>query len=280
VVLRQLQEEIPEVRSQYINCWNDYTRFRTLYKVIEGFSSTVDIHRQSTPTDELLRRVNKYDGPPYVVVLDEVDQLEDKEVLYDLYSVPNISMVLIANKEEELFAQLEDRLTSRVHGNRRIKLERYHIEELADILQDRVRHALHGNPVSLSQLEMIADAAAGDARRGLAILRNAAHAAVDEGEEEITDDIIETVLPVALEELQRKTVEMLREHQQVIYEIIEERGEVSPNELYGEYQSRVDEAKTDRTVRNYLQKMQHYNLIEAEGEKGGRSYRLSEAGRR
>lgn len=276
VVLRQLQEEVPEVRSQYINCWNDYTRFRTLYKVIEGFSSTVDIHRQSTPTDELLRRVNEYDGPPYVVVLDEVDQLEDKEVLYDLYSVPNISMVLIANKEEELFAQLEDRLTSRLHGSRRIKLERYHIGELVDILEDRVQHALHGNPISTDQLEMIADAAAGDARRGLAILRNAAHAAVDEGQEEITDEIIDSVLPVALEELQRKTVEMLRDHQQVLYEIIKEQQEVSPSDLYDAYRQRVDEPRTDRTVRNYLKKMQHYNLIIAEGEKGGRTYIVNE----
>jgi len=272
VILRQLKEEIPEVKTQYINCWSDYTRFRALYEVLDGFSSTVDIHRRSTPMDELLHRVNEYDGPPYVVVLDEVDQLEDKEVLYDLYMVPNISIVLIANKEEELFAQLEDRLTSRLHGGRRIYLERYHIDQLVDILEGRVQYALEGTPISNDQLEKIADAAAGDARRGLAILRNAAHEATHRGLSEITGEVVEDALPVALEDLQRKTVEMLQEHQQILFEIIEEAGDISPNELYQQYENRVNNPRTDRTVRNYLKKMQHYNLIEAKGRKQNRTY--------
>jgi Cdc6-like AAA superfamily ATPase len=273
VVLRQLEDEVPETQTKYINCWNNYSRFRTLYEVLDGFSSTVDIHRRSTPTDELLHRVSEYSGPPYVVVLDEVDQLEDKEVLYDLYTVPNISIVLIANKEEELFAQLEDRLTSRLHGSRRIYLERYHIDELVDILEDRVRYALEGEAISRGQLETIADAAAGDARRGLAILRNAAHEATHQGLDEISDEVIETVLPVALEELRQKTVDMLRDHQRALYEIIEQDAGISPNELYRRYEERVDDPRTDRTVRNYLRKMQHYGLIEAHGSSTRSSYR-------
>lgn len=39
------------------------------------------------------------------------------------------------------------------------------------------------------------------------------------------------------------------------------------------YRERADDPKTERTVRNHLQKLEHYNLITAEGENRGRMYR-------
>jgi Cdc6-like AAA superfamily ATPase len=82
--------------------------------VLEGIDRTVDIHRQSTPKGVLLDRIRDYNGPPYVVILDEVDQLEDKSLLYDLYRIRNLTMILIANQEEELFSEIGNRLTSRL----------------------------------------------------------------------------------------------------------------------------------------------------------------------
>lgn len=69
---------------------------KTLYRILEGLDQTLDIHRQSTPTDELFERLQDYDGPPYVVTLDKADQLEDTDVLYELYRTPTVTMVLIA----------------------------------------------------------------------------------------------------------------------------------------------------------------------------------------
>jgi Cdc6-like AAA superfamily ATPase len=45
-----------------------------------------------------------YDGPPCVVILDEADQLDDRSVLYDLYALSGISMLLIANDTDAVFA--------------------------------------------------------------------------------------------------------------------------------------------------------------------------------
>jgi len=112
--LEKLRENVININTQYVNCWEDYSRFKTLYRILDGIDKTLDIHRQSTPTDELFERLQAYDGPPYVVILDEADQLEDKNVLYDLYRTPRLTMVLIANHEEEFFSQLNSRLISRL----------------------------------------------------------------------------------------------------------------------------------------------------------------------
>lgn len=60
--------------------------------------------------------------------------------------------------------------------------------------------------------------------------------------------------------------------QRILYEIVTELGEVPPSTLYEEYRARADDPKSDRMVRNYLQKMERYNLVRAEGENRGRMY--------
>jgi len=122
--LEKLCENLININTQYVNCWEDYSRFKTLYRLLEGIDKTLDIHRQSTPTDELLERLQNYDGAPYVVILDEVDQLEDKNLLYDLYRTKSLTMILVANHEEEFFSQLNSRLVSRLQTSARIHWSR------------------------------------------------------------------------------------------------------------------------------------------------------------
>ena len=112
--VEQLRETVLDLNHTYINCWQAHSRFQTLHRVLEGLDRAVDIHRESTPTDKLLDRLRDYDGPPYIVVLDEVDQHADTRVLYDLYRVRGLSMVVIANRERELLAQIDDRVASRL----------------------------------------------------------------------------------------------------------------------------------------------------------------------
>lgn len=95
-------QEVTSVATQYVNCWQDHTRFRALYRVLEGVKATVSV-RASLSTDEHLECLGDYDGPPFVVILDEVDQLHDDSVLADLYRTRGVSMILIANREDELF---------------------------------------------------------------------------------------------------------------------------------------------------------------------------------
>ena len=271
--LERLRENVLDINAQYVNCWQDYSRYRVLYRILEGINRTVDIHRRSTPKDELLTRLQEYDGPHYVVILDEVDQLEETGVLYDLYRTRGLTMVLVANQEEDLFANLDERLTSRLQTCVRVQFERYHMDELVSILEARARWGLAEHVIDRPQLAMIADAAAGDARIGIGILRNAARIAHQEGVSNISDGIVHQAVPDGREEVRQKTAEKLRDHQRILFEILKAEGEMNPGDLYDAYCERVDEPKTKRTMRNYLQKMEHYRLVVAEGEKRARTYR-------
>ncbi|MFC7157703.1 hypothetical protein ACFQPA_19945 [Halomarina halobia] len=68
------------------------------------------------------------------------------------------------------------------------------------------------------------------------------------------------------------SIETLTPHQRALYDILAEEGELEPADLYAAYQERVDEPKTDRTVRNYLQKLAQYNLITITGTSRDRTY--------
>lgn len=79
--INELRENAFDVTHQYVNCWDDHSRFKALYTLLEAIENTVGIHRQSTPKDVLLERLQDYDDGQYVVVLDEVDQLQDKDLI-------------------------------------------------------------------------------------------------------------------------------------------------------------------------------------------------------
>lgn len=271
--VERLREQVVDIEHQYVNCWRDHTRYRALYRVLDGIEGTLDVHRQSTPTDELSERLRSYSGVPYVVVLDEVDQLQDTGVLYDLYSIPDCTMVLVANREADVFDDLDDRVRSRLHSARRVRFDSYGLDELVAILEARVKWGLNGD-VDREHLEQIADAAAGDARIAIGILRNAARDAERAGRETLTAALVEGAVPEARQQVRRTNLETLTDHQRTLYDIIAEHDEIDPGELYGQYRERVADPKADRTVRNYLQKMVRYDLVVADGEKRARTYRV------
>ena len=270
--VERLREEALGVDRQYVNCWEDYSRFKILYRLLEGLGRAFDVHRKSTPKDELLERLRTHEGPPYVIILDEVDQIEDTSVLYDLYRTPGLTMVLVANGEEELFARLDDRLVSRLQTATRVHFEKYGLDELVSILEDRVRWGLQEGAITTDQLATIADAAAGDARVAIGALRTAARQADQQDSESVSDETIREAVPEAKAEIEQKNTEKLTSDQQTLYEIIVEDGGIAPGELYDRYEKRVGDPKTKRMVRNYLQKLCHYNLVVAEGDNRGRTY--------
>lgn len=212
------------------------------------------------------------------MILDEVDQLEDKGILYDLHRIPSITMLLIANKEHEVFAELDDRVRSRLNNCTRIRFDPYSTEELEGILGDRVDWGLEPGVVTDEQVRFIADAAAGDARTALGILRNAAKNAQKTGVDTITKSLIREAVPETRSEIRQTDLDRLTRDQRILYDLIEGAGEISPGDLFKQYEAEVTNPKSRRTVRNYLAKMEHYNLIEGEGATRGRVYRKSTEG--
>jgi orc1/cdc6 family replication initiation protein len=270
--VERLREQVVGLNSQYVNCWDDHSRFRTLYRILDGIGETFDIHRQSTPHDVLLDRLREYDGPPYVIILDEVDQLDETDVLYDLYRLPKVTMILIANREEELFADFDSRVRSRLTSSTRVQFDRYHLGELVAILEDRVEWGLAAGVIEPGALEFIADAAAGDARVAIGILRQAAERAQNTDASRITTDLISEAIPEARESVQQRAVDQLTPDQQVVYEIVRDSDGLAPKAVYERYCDCVEDPRTMRTVRKYLSKLAQYNLVEARGTSRDRVY--------
>lgn len=121
------------------------------------------VHRQSTPTDELYTRLKKHVNSPYVLILDEVDQLEDDKVLYDLNSIPNVYLVMIANTEESVFYNMDDRVRSRLMGVKRLRFKEYTPDQLEDILSARADKGLRPGAIDRNGIKKIALSAEGDA---------------------------------------------------------------------------------------------------------------------
>jgi len=118
-------------------------------------------------------------------------------------------MLLVANREKELFANADERLTSRLTGCERVRFDRYSSDELISIMDARAKSGLEEGAVNRDQLATIANAAAGDARVALSILRTAARQAHQNYETRITDDIVEEAMPQARAERHQKDVDTL-----------------------------------------------------------------------
>jgi len=271
-VIERLREEALDVEATYVNCWRNYTRFRTLYQILDDLGRTIDIHRQSTPHDELVDRLQRFDDSRTVVILDEADQLEDPGLIYDLHSLPQFAVVCIANEEAELFSRVDDRLVSRLRASERVRMDNYHDEQLFDILKARVRWGLEPGVITDDQLFRIADAAAGDARLAIGILRTAASHADRENRDQITDEMLFDAAEDGRARIRQKSLESLTPHQRTVYEILGEHGPLAPTEIYDRYVDVVEDPRTKRTVRTYLSKMEQYNLLAAEGTSRDREY--------
>jgi len=120
---------------------------------------------------------------------------------------------------------------------------------------------------------MIANQAAGDARIAIGILRNATQLAVQEDQNEITAEVIRKAVPEAKADIQQQTTDKLTEHQQAVYDIIRANDGIDGGELYNEYCQAVEDPKTRRTVRNYVSKLEQYNLVTGDGRTKARVYR-------
>lgn len=272
--LDRLQEQVLDVHTAHVDCWLHTNEFRILYKLLEGVGSTYDLHR-STPRDELLERLEAVDKP-YLMILDEADQIADPGLLRQLYGIPQVTMILVANHERDLFDPLDDRLASRLRSSEHVTFDKYSDEELVRILSDRVEWGLTEDAVTDAQLARIAEAACGNARDAISILRSAARRAERADVGRIRDADLEAAIPEARVELRQKSLDRLTRDQLAIYEILRTDGPLMPKEIRKRYAERRDDPKSERTVRKYLRKLEQYNLIESEGRGPSRIYSIRE----
>lgn len=275
-VLEELKKQYP-VMTSYVNCWLSPSRFKILYTILQEFG--LFVHRKGVPTDELLDTLaHKIEGKPCVVILDEVDQIEDFRVLYDLLE-GGVALVMISNAETAL-ANADPRVRSRLASAENIPFPRYSTKEIAEILKDRKEWGLVPGAVKKQQLDKIAECSEGDARVALKVLANSAQKAEEKNLEKIPDSFIESSFSLAVSHTKERPLEKLSPHQKIIVDIVKEKGSVSSGELFEILEKKSNESGleeiVDRTFRKHMERLVKSGFVSAKGEGRWREYFLGE----
>lgn len=273
--LDRFREQAESPPAIYVNCWRQSTQFALLETVLDELGFAHELQR-NVPHDEHRARIRQHHDP-FVVVLDEVDRLEGDALLRDL--IDHDEGILIAiTTDEHWTASLDPRLQSRVTDLRPLNVDNYGTATLADILEPRAERALEGGvgpaadggAVTMAGLRHIADEAAGNAHDGLAILRHAATEAGERGAEHITEAAIDAVVEDAQADVRHKRLEKLDDHPRAVWDVLDEAGEpLSSRVIHERYREAVRSPRGERQVRNYLDALADYNLVEDVG--AGRS---------
>lgn len=88
------------------------------------------------------------------------------------------------------------------------------------------------------------------------------------------------LLPVDPDGLTDRRLAEFSHHHRAVYAVLEEAdGAIQMGDLYEAYHARVEDPRSDRSVRRYLDELREVELIVAEGSTGGRHYRLPEDAR-
>jgi Cdc6-like AAA superfamily ATPase len=261
-----IENELAEVpiETKYIHCFDNCSRWAILHETLDEIQSTHDLHRTSTPVDILTSRLQKWTERPYVVVLDEADQVVHSGIIDDFYRHPSISVILITNEEKHLVQGLRDRVKSRIREAKRVPLHRYGTDELFAILQNRADKAF-ASPfvVSDALLEQIAEAAAGDARDAIGTLQKAAQKTRSDKDENISEDHVKFAIDQFDDEPRKAVAEYPDDHQ-ILYRIIEDEGELSWGDLYERYREESEDPVVKKTATNYRDKLVYYDQFECE----------------
>jgi len=144
--VRELRREVLEVPTAYLNCWQDYTRVSILARALEELTGAV--MPKNATASQALTRLQETLNSPSVIILDEVDQIQDTKVLYDLHTVRGLAWICVANREEDLLARLDERVQSRLSVGYRVQFDRYNVETVTEILDRRATQGSSPVPCS------------------------------------------------------------------------------------------------------------------------------------
>ncbi|MCX6778159.1 MAG: AAA family ATPase [Candidatus Micrarchaeota archaeon] len=267
-VLRELSAYTRRALPLYINCWEVSTRHAILGMLATSLGEILP--RRGIATDEITERIVemlKKEKKVPVIVLDEVDRLVaspygEENVLYDLARAKeifgvDIALIGITNRPAFL-ANLDGRIKSSL-AQARMEFAPYSPAQLKAILAERAKIAFVADALDADVIPLCAAIGAkngGDARVAIAALWKAGKSAERKGTERVAVENVKDGRELG------KVARELGEVETRIIEIIDEFGSVTSGELYEKL------GMNERTVRNYLTKLEKMNLIETTEVRG------------
>lgn len=273
-ILKELKEYSSKVIPIYINCWHHSTRYAILNEIGERLEYMLP--RRGLAPDEIMMLIVedvRKTGKIPLVVLDEADIVSlvknEEMVLYDLlrlregYAVP-LGVIVITNNEGMLF-KIDRRIRSSLLQTIQY-FAPYTPLQLKEILKER---AVEGFLPEVWDEDIIGICAGigarngGDARIALSALYLSAKEAERNGKNKIEITDVEKIKNKIAETLMRAEEKVLGEEEKVVLKEIEKAGEIRSGELYARTKM------SERSARNYLQKLEALGLIESKEENTG-----------
>lgn len=250
-----------------VNCWEKDTFFEVLDEIISQLKIlSAEEHRTSLKLEKLRKHLG---DQPFIVILDEVDQLKPAErstTLYNLESLGNVGVICISNSQQALL-ELDERVRSRLNPWA-VSFAEYNSKDLMDILNHRAELALAAGVWSDRTLRQIVDMSSGDARVAVRSLKAAAELAETERLDAISTHAIRKQWNEAQEAKKACILKNLTEDHRILYEIVEQKRQILSGDLWREYQHRCTLLKrkplASRTFSDYANRLVQAGLITSE----------------
>lgn len=244
-----------------------------LRSVIEQLPAGPHAVPSNQPVGEVCLQLREALQEPTAVVLDEADDIA-LEAVDTLLGTQHVTVVVICHDPVRWRSRAAQRAGLGDRFGSEIRLDRFGVDELADILQRRAEAGLQngvgpGGDVRRDLLKRIADDVAGVARAGIQTLRAAAELAEEREHRCIREPDIDDAHARARRTIRETNLESLPFSHQFLYALVQRHGEISSEALWERYDEvasdawngRLDTPPTRRARRNHLQKLREYDLV-------------------
>ncbi|MCU4743441.1 Cdc6/Cdc18 family protein [Natronoglomus mannanivorans] len=277
-VLRDMKQRA-SLNSATIEC-SGSTRWQILDEAVSKHPADTAV-MSNTPREVLVELLEKITTEPYIVVLDEADIIPDLNVLSDLFSAENVSVVAIAHDKTEWLHRLDDDVAANFPADSQIEFEKYHQEEVVDILKPRAREGLEPGAANIGQFEWIADETAGVARYAIKSLLAAAELAEERNHDRLHERDVDDSFERARSKIRKDNLQSLPPVYHRMYELARRLEQpVAASVLKDAYQRNQEAIAGSakpvswRRARDYLAKMVDYKLITAPGVTQSKKYEV------
>lgn len=204
-VLRILNEitrkEFRNINAIILNCKQASSTSHIIFEIIKSIDQDIDIPKSGLSIGEyysILWKVINKNQSTIIIVFDEIDQLKDHNILYNLsrasenMNIENGLYIGIIGISNDLFfsEKFDPRITSSLN-KRDFVFPPYNIEQLSQILNDRMELAFEEGVVDnevINQCSKIAYQEDGDARKALSLLDITGEIAEKNNHERITKE--------------------------------------------------------------------------------------------
>ncbi len=270
-VLKELEETTDDIIPIYINCWKKNSTYQIVLEICSALNYKFV---QNKRTDELISIITeKLNKKSSVIILDEIDKIEALDILYHLAEdIYRKTIILITNENNWVY-KLDSRLKSRLLLDY-LEFKPYKLEEIKEILKERVTYAFFPEVLSKEELSIIAQKTfeCRDIRTGLFLLKEAAELAEEESSKKISLENIKN----AIENLKdfNKPV-ALDEDEKLILDLIKKNPEKTTPDLYNIYKDNKG-FKSERTFIRKIKNLEKSKLIKIDEIQAiqGRSFKI------